>query len=461
MKITKQEKQSFKEVAKDKSFKSFQMYAIFFAILIIAQIILLWRHYQLLLLLIAGEASVFSAMYAGALRGLKMPASLREKIDTEIERQAEEQKNAFKLRPKVLLFVVLPLILLLIGTFIYILYSADKEREKTAYEFDTINQENVKIAIKGEQPVILGLPEEISHNEVFLNALKNYQGDRFSFSEYSKEDMDGMFFDFRIQTDIDKIFQELFVEVPTLIFFSPDKKRAIYFPGCDYCDPDSVAFLYNRKSDGFSERLAFCGTACNFLKSASFWLDNNRGMYIIDAEESPSGEDYGEMRVLQIHLIDIRENKETVYISEPVLRTNWHIVQDETAGWQTYRNEEYGFEVKYPIGWIVSQAWYGSAVKSLMFDFKSPKEDKGIYIQLQTGMFEEYWRDSYDIIIEEEIMIGGVAGLKISGILKPTNKQEIFALVKKGENLYHIHFPFFYQDEDFFNKMLSTFRFLE
>ena len=129
-KITEQEKQSFKEAGKDKSFRSFQIKAIFFAILIIVEIILLWRHYQLLSLLIVIEASVFMAMYTRTLQGLKMPASLREKIDAEVKRQEREQKNALKLRPKVLLLVVLPLILLLVGTVVYILYSENKDREK-------------------------------------------------------------------------------------------------------------------------------------------------------------------------------------------------------------------------------------------------------------------------------------------------------------------------------------------
>lgn len=154
-KLTEQEKQALKEAGGDKSFKSFQVKAIFFAILIIAETILLWRHYQLLLLLIAGEASVFSAMYAGALKELKIPASLREKIDTEIEKQEREQKNALKFRPKILLFVALPLVLLLIGTVVYILYSANQEREKMVYELNAINQvgqDVVKDEINQEAP---------------------------------------------------------------------------------------------------------------------------------------------------------------------------------------------------------------------------------------------------------------------------------------------------------------------
>ena len=137
VKLTEQEKQALKEAGKDKSFKSFQIKAIFFAILILGETILLWRHYELLGLLIVVEASVFSAMYRGVLKGLRVPPSLREKIDTEIERQETEQKNALKLRPKVLLFVVLPLILILAGVVIYILYlPIHKERKEMIFGFN-------------------------------------------------------------------------------------------------------------------------------------------------------------------------------------------------------------------------------------------------------------------------------------------------------------------------------------
>lgn len=277
-KLTEQEKQAFREVGNDKLFKSFQVRVIFFAVFIIAEIILLWRYYQWLLLLVVIEASAFMAMYARALQGIRMPASLRKKIDTELERQEKEKASALKFRPKVLLFVVLPLVLLLVGVIVYILYSANQEREKMTYGLNVINQ-----------------------------------------------------------------------EVP----------------------------------------------------------------------------------------------------------------EDEAATWQIYRNEEYGFEMKCPDGWTVHQEWWGSAIKSPVFDFKSPKGDREVYIQIENSMFKEFWRGSYDIVTEKEVVIGGVVGSKIVGVFKPTNRQEIFALVKKGENLYHIHFPDFYWDEEFLEQMLSTFRFLE
>ncbi len=60
----------------------------------------------------------------------------------------------------------------------------------------------------------------------------------------------------------------------------------------------------------------------------------------------------------------------TVKTSETVTGINpqdWYkpleeIIKDETANWQTYRNEEYGFEMKYPLGdWTVSTGYCSNA----------------------------------------------------------------------------------------------------
>jgi len=40
-------------------------------------------------------------------------------------------------------------------------------------------------------------------------------------------------------------------------------------------------------------------------------------------------------------------------VKVPEVKTSEEIVQNETANWQTYRNDEFGFELKYPQGWVV------------------------------------------------------------------------------------------------------------
>lgn len=47
-------------------------------------------------------------------------------------------------------------------------------------------------------------------------------------------------------------------------------------------------------------------------------------------------------------------------------------VQSPTAGWKTYTNSQYGFEIKYPQDWTIPESRYGSDTKILTDIVSSP-----------------------------------------------------------------------------------------
>lgn len=51
----------------------------------------------------------------------------------------------------------------------------------------------------------------------------------------------------------------------------------------------------------------------------------------------------------------IKEAEEAKKVIEQKNNTNTNTVADETKDWKTYRNEEYGFEFKYPKNWFISE----------------------------------------------------------------------------------------------------------
>jgi len=57
------------------------------------------------------------------------------------------------------------------------------------------------------------------------------------------------------------------------------------------------------------------------------------------------------------------------------------VVEDETADWKTYRNGEYGFEIKYPPGWVL----YNREVEIDLRNEEDPNNFKDIYIEMTTN----------------------------------------------------------------------------
>ncbi|MDP3963673.1 MAG: hypothetical protein Q8Q39_04200 [bacterium] len=149
---------------------------------------------------------------------------------------------------------------------------------------------------------------------------------------------------------------------------------------------------------------------------------------------------------LHIALRDLRLKE----IFRKILSTFKFIESDPSADWKTYRNEEYGFEVKYPVGWSENYSdsfFFLQDNIGAMFIVEIPPAGYGID----------------NVVTSGPILVGGNPATKI--------------VFKGGNNRDRIHVQF--RDEDLrekiaiifnapggynlqiFNQILSTFRFLE
>lgn len=87
---------------------------------------------------------------------------------------------------------------------------------------------------------------------------------------------------------------------------------------------------------------------------------------------------------------------------------------DPTADWKTYRNEQYGFEVKYPDGWKMFPMWdkrgayfYDPELPRLFAEYKTPDTTLGTITVLYVQPFspQEF---SISKTFGEEIKVGGL-----------------------------------------------------
>ncbi len=134
------------------------------------------------------------------------------------------------------------------------------------------------------------------------------------------------------------------------------------------------------------------------------------------------------------------------------------LCRDEFAGWTIHRDEEYGYEIKYPEGWIIDERWSSMREEltvSVIPELKEgAKEWPGLFLYSQYDPLpgSEINYEAIRFSVEEVPWIGHMV------IKVPLGEKEIFARCA----LYLHDFYGFSKEEvvDLCNKILSTFRFL-
>jgi len=139
---------------------------------------------------------------------------------------------------------------------------------------------------------------------------------------------------------------------------------------------------------------------------------------------------------------------------------------DETADWKTYRNDRYGYEVKYPNNWKVQE---GGAPRSPTFSYHW---NENIYCQFDIvvtpvdygGEIAWYKENDYK---ETKYGIGGISAIRFNKSQVGKNSEPLDAIFfDKNSNYYRISLrtstnKYEVGCNDVFNQILSTFKFIE
>ncbi|PJB83519.1 MAG: hypothetical protein CO088_01275 [Candidatus Yonathbacteria bacterium CG_4_9_14_0_8_um_filter_46_47] len=137
--------------------------------------------------------------------------------------------------------------------------------------------------------------------------------------------------------------------------------------------------------------------------------------------------------------------------------------KDETANWKSYRNDQYGFELKYPEDWRTAQC----GIDCQGFGPQSVREDIAVGINVLNSKLDTAKKslpvlsNSYNKIIKEEtVIVEGTQWTKLT--IKQDIAGEIFIehLIEKSGKTYDLGVG---TDElnivNIYNQILSTFRF--
>jgi hypothetical protein len=138
-------------------------------------------------------------------------------------------------------------------------------------------------------------------------------------------------------------------------------------------------------------------------------------------------------------------------------------IKDETSGidtsnWNVYRNEKYGYEIKYPNNYQIDQTDLGNVFMGANSEYRAT----GVFVRVLNNKLEEEIRslksrDSLTTVLEEkEIYLGGVKAFKLV-LTNAIGVDDLFYFLRKNDISYKLRGV----NSDIHNKIISTFNFIE
>lgn len=151
---------------------------------------------------------------------------------------------------------------------------------------------------------------------------------------------------------------------------------------------------------------------------------------------------------------------------------------DQITDWKTYRNEEFGYELKYPVDWYITQPIVNPLeILSFKADQKEtrqlgiPKKEISVGIYINKNMPYQTvieWADQKKVFSQrEEIMVAGEKALRgrmsVIGLNNTVGIDKGFAgaiLIHNNIGYEIIYYPYNSTRINTYNKILPTFKFL-
>ena len=147
-----------------------------------------------------------------------------------------------------------------------------------------------------------------------------------------------------------------------------------------------------------------------------------------------------------------------------------------TEGWKTYRNEQYGFEVKYPEGWVVEPSHIPNSYTPLTVRFIAVEREQevGISVHDDSRTVDEFISELVDVVateLKQDIRLSGAEGIMLKQIVnsppRVNHKVDLNIYTRRGEFIYRI--GGFIGDrqaidpeaESMLNGIIASFRFIE